>query len=162
MLERAVLSVVMDWVRPGWRQRKARRKSIWHLPLIVVMVVLFVGVWFALFHLMWQIHLVLHPAHAGHLDEFLQRDVRGFPLVGSLLLLLPLGLPAFGIAAVVANLLFWCVAPARKTFEREAAGDPEMSFRGATGTLAKATLLYLVPIGAGLSLVGAWILTALR
>lgn len=162
MLVERVVEIVLDKTRPGWRQRQARRKSLWHLPLVIVMFGLLCGFWFILFRAMWQVHLVWYPEHAGHLQEFWSKGIRPGPLVASALLALPLFLPALGFSLILTNLLFWFIGPARRAFEREASGDPEMTFRGANSKLLKIMLRYLLPIGFGMSLVGAWLLTDLR
>jgi len=156
VFQHLIVNVVMDALRPGWRERKARRKSPWHLAKVLVMFALLFGLWFALFKIMWQVHLYLHPGQTD-VGEFLPRGVHGISLAASLLLRLPLSLPALGFALIGTNLLFRLIAPARRAFEREAEGDPEMTFRDATGKLARITLLCLLPIGFGLSLLGAWI-----
>lgn len=156
MFRHAIVKVIMDALRPGWRERKARRKSLWHLPKIILMFALLFGLWFALFKIMWQAHLYLHPGQT-EVGEFLPRGVHGIALAASLLLRLPLSLPAFGFALLGTNLLFWLIAPARRAFEQEAEGDPEMTFRDATSKLVRITILCLLPIGVGLSLLGAWI-----
>jgi hypothetical protein len=120
------------------------------------------GLWFVLFRAIWQMHLVWHPDHAGHLHEFWSESIRLQPFVASALLVLPLFLPAVGISLILTNLLFWFIGPARRAFEREADGDREMTFRGANAKLLKVTLLIFVPLGIGLSLVGAWLLADLR
>ena len=74
MFEKFVVSVLMDAVRPGWRERKARRKSLWHLPKVVLMFALLLGLWFVLFKLMWQVHLVLHPGRS-ETAELVPRDL---------------------------------------------------------------------------------------
>ena len=155
------VEVLLDRTRPGWRERQARRKSLWHLPITIVMIGLLSGLWYVLFKGMWQVHLLWHPEHAGHLQEFWPKGIRPRSFVASALLVLPLFLPALGISMILTNLLFWLVGPARHTFEREAGGDPEMTFRGANGKLLIA-LLILVPVGIGLSLIGAWLLADLR
>lgn len=162
MFQHAIVKAIMGALRPGWRERKARRKSLWHLPKIILMFALSAGLWFLLFRLMWLVHLVFHPEHAGHLGEFWRKGIGLQPFLASALLTLPLFLPALGLAMVLTNLLFSRIVPARQVFEREAAGDPAMTFRGATGKLVKCTLLYFLPIGLGLSLAGAWLLITLR
>jgi H+/Cl- antiporter ClcA len=157
-----LVEVLMDKTCPGWRERQARRKSLWHLPTTIVMFALLGGLWFVLFRAMWQVHLVWHPEHAGHLQEFWSEGIRLQPFVASALLALPLFLPAVGVSLILTNLLFWFIRLARRVFEREADGDPEMKFRGATGKLLKVTLLIFVPLGIGPSLVGAWLLVDLR
>ena len=159
---RGPVEVLLDKTRPGWRERQARRRSLWHFPMIIVTIGLLAGLWFVLFRAMWQVHLVWHPDHIGRLREFWTKGIRPQPFVASALLVLPLLLPAVGGSLILTNLLFWCIGPARRSFEREAGGDPEMTFRGANGKLLKITLCYLVPIGIGMSLIGAWLLTDLR
>ena len=157
-----LVEVLLDKTRPGWRERQARRKSLWHLPITIVMFGLLGGLWFALFKAMWLLHLVWHPEHAGHLQEFWPKGMRPQPFVASALLALPLFLPALGIALILTNLVFWFIGPARRAFEREAGGDPEMTFRGANRKLLKIVFAILLPVGIGLSLIGAWLLADLR
>jgi hypothetical protein len=170
MLPQSLLEAFMDRARPGWRERKERRKTLWHLPKLAVLFALIGCIGSAMFFGMWQVHVGLHPEHAGQLREFLPKGVAGRPLFASLLMSVPLFLPAVGIAIVLTNLVFWCIAPARRAFEREAIGDPaqgdeperEMMFRVATRGSLRITAVYLLPIGIGLSLLGAWLLTSLR
>jgi hypothetical protein len=157
-----IVEALLDKTRPGWRGRQARRKSLWHLPVIIVMFGLLAGLWFALFRIMWQVHLVWHPEHAGHLQEFWPKGAGPKSFIASALLVLPLFLPALGVSLFLANLLFLLIGPARRAFEREASGDPEMTFRGANRKLLKITLGFLLPIGIGMSLIGAWLLTDFR
>jgi len=159
---RGPVEALLDKTRPGWRERQARRKSLWHLPMIIVMVGLLAGLWFVLFEAMWQVHLIWHPEHIGRLEDFWPKGIGPKSFVASSLLVLPLFLPALGVSLILANLLFWCIRPARRSFEREASSDPEMTFRGANGKLLKITLCYLVPVGIGMSFIGAWVLTDLR
>src|SRR5262249_59622830 len=105
---------------------------------------LFAGLWFVFFRAMWQLHLVWPPDHIGRLREFWTKGIRAQPFVASALLVLPLLLPAVGGSLILANLLFWCIGPARRSFEREAGGDPQVTFRGANGKLLKITLPYLL------------------
>jgi H+/Cl- antiporter ClcA len=90
MFHQPLFEAFMDAVRPGWRERQARRKSLWHLPTTLVMFALLGGLWFVLFRAMWQVHLVWHPEHAGHLQEFWSEGMRLHPFVASALLALPL------------------------------------------------------------------------
>jgi hypothetical protein len=52
------------------QQRATRRKSLWNLILIP----LFLGgaglITYALFQIMWRIHIIIYPAHIGKLGEF--------------------------------------------------------------------------------------------
>jgi hypothetical protein len=49
----------------------------------------------------------------------------------------PLLWPAFAAALLTSNVIMWLIRPARRIMDREAAGDPEMTFRGANMGLLK-------------------------
>ncbi len=112
--------------------------------------------------MMWQIHLIAYPNHVGHLNEFWSEGIGFKSFVSSFLIAMPLFLPAMGASFILINLLFGFIAPARKIFEKEAAGDKEMTFFGATSGLIKVFFKYLLPIGLGLSLIGALTLSNLK
>jgi hypothetical protein len=52
--------------------------------------------------------------------------------VGAIFMFVPILFPALGIGMMLANLIAWCISPARRTFEREAKGIKDASFRPAT------------------------------
>lgn len=156
------LEKTADRARPGWRERSRRRKSLWHLPKILVSFIFLGAIWYFLFKGLWEIHLFVYPVHAGHLGEFWQKNISFRSFLSSFLLVLPLFLPAMGASFILANLIFWLIPPARKAFQREAAGDGEMTFSGATAALWKMLVKYFVPIGIGLSLLGALTLSSLH
>lgn len=148
--------------RPGWKERAKRRKSLWHLPKVVMSFIIMGFTWYALFMGMWKIHLVVYPEHAGHISEFWNKGASIKAFASSFLLAMPLFLPAIGLSFIVVNILFWLIPPARIVFEKEAAGDNEMTFGGATSDLAKVFVKILLPIGFSLSLVGALTLSNLK
>jgi len=88
--------------------------------------------WYWLFHAAWALHVELYPAHAGLLREFWGEGISGAAFVSSFLMLMPLGVPALVLGALAANFLIWLIPSARRSMEAEAAGDPEMTFRGVT------------------------------
>ena len=156
------IEAVMNRLRPGWRKRAGRRRSIWHLPKVLLTFILLGVLGFALFKAMWDVHVFFYPHHNGHLHEFWNEGVGFRAFASSFMLLMPLFLPSIGLSMLITNLIFWCIPPARRTFEREAGRIEEMTFRGANKGLLRITLRYLLPIGLGLSLVGALTLTTLQ
>ena len=140
---------------PDWRERSLRQISFWHLPKIFISFVLLGLLWYLLFMAMWQIHLIAYPHHAGHLNEFWAEGISFNSFISSFLLVMPLFLPALGVSYILTNFLFWYIVPIRKKFEKEAAGNKEMTFSGATTRLARVLYKYLLPIGLGLSLIGS-------
>lgn len=151
----------MDRLRPGWRERAARRRTLWHVPKVLLIFFLIGVSTYGLFRLAWQAHLLFYPAHAGHLKLFLNQE-GGRALVAILLMILPPLAPAAGLSMLATNLVFGCLPPARRAFEREAGRTREMTFRGATADLARITFRWLVPIGLGLALIGALVPVPIR
>jgi len=128
----------MDRWRPGWRERAAKRKSAWDvLGLVVGFAILFPGFGYCFFRAAWALHIRFYPAHAGHLREFWGDGISFHAFLSSFLMAVPLFVPALFAGLLVSNVLMWLIPPARRVMEREAAGDPEMTFRGANRGLLK-------------------------
>jgi hypothetical protein len=127
----------MDKWRPGWRERAAKRKSPWDFIGIAFALLLLPVFWFYLFRAAWLLHVQFFPSHAGHLHEFWESGISTAAFVSSFLMLMPLFWPALIMALLLSNLVMWLIPPARRVMEREAAGDPEMTFRGANTKLVK-------------------------
>jgi hypothetical protein len=153
---------ILDKLGPGWRERTTRRRSLWHIPKVLLIFILFVSLWFALFRLMWLVHLIIYPEHSGHLHDFWGKAITAQSFTSSFLLLIPLFLPATGLSLIFTNLVFWCIPPARIQFEKEGEGIEEMTFRRATKGLFRITIRWLIPIGFGLSMLGALTLANLK
>ena len=153
---------VLNKYRPGWKERAARRKSLWHLPKVIMSFIVMGFVWYALFIGMWRVHLIVYPEHAGHISEFWNKGASLKAFLSSFLLAIPLLLPAIGLSFIIVNIVFWFIPPARKVFENESAGDIEMTFVGSTSGIARVFAKYLLPIGFGLSLLGALTLSNLK
>lgn len=98
----------------------------------------------------------------GLLNEFWTEGIGLKSFISSFLTVMPLFLPAMGASFILTNLVFWHIAPIRKIFEKEAAGNKEMTFSGATTGLFKMFYKYLFPIGLGLSLIGALTLSKIK
>lgn len=143
------------------RLRARRRKSPWNLVLIP----LFLGgagaAGCAFFTLVWHVHTWIYPAHSGRLRDFWPRGL-GFPaFASSFLLAVPPCIAAIPVGMILANLVAWCIPPARRAFRREAEGIPWASFGESMAGLAWISTL-LVPIGLALGLVGAATLRSLK
>lgn len=162
IMKMSLLEKQLNKFRPKWKERAKRRKSLWHLPKIIISFFLLVVAWFVLFKGMWEIHVFVYPEHYGRLNEFWGKglDIKAF--ISSFLMVVPLFLPAMGIAFIVTNAIFWLIPPARVVFEKEAAGDRNLTFIGATSGMAKVFVKYLIPIGLGLSLLGTLTLSNLH
>jgi hypothetical protein len=151
----------LDTLRPGWRERRAKRKSAWNL-LGALLIILGLGVfWYGLWLGAWRVHAIFYPAHAAHLKQFWQSGLSGGAFISSFLLVIPLFVPAIVLACLASNLLMWLIPPARRAMNAEAAGDYEMTFRGANWGLMK-----WGGIASGIALtaavIGAATLTSLR
>jgi len=151
----------MDRWRPGWRERAAKRKSLWNFIGLVLGLAMAAVCWYYLFRGAWHLHVQFYPAHAGHFREFWGNGISGTAFVSSFLMMMPLFVPALIGGALVSNVVLWCLPPARRAMEREAAGDREMTFAGANagllrwGGLVSAICLLL-------SFIGLSTLTSLR
>lgn len=143
------------------QQRAARRKSPWNLILIP----LFLGgaglISYALFQIMWYIHVIIYPAHIGKLGEFWGKGIGASSFISSFLLVMPLLFASIPISMLLTNAILWLVAPARRAFDREARGIKWASFRESIAGLWAITLI-IVPILLSLSLLGAATLKNLR
>jgi hypothetical protein len=144
------------------KQRSARRKSFWHLPRVLLSFIFLLLIWYLLFFGMWQVHVLVYPEHVGQVGRFWCEEAGTATFISSFLFLMPLFLPALGLAFILTNFIFFLIPPARKAFENEAGHDKEMTFAGATGRLAAVFVKYLLPIGIGLSLLGALTLSHLQ
>jgi hypothetical protein len=148
-----ILEPVLDKLRPGWRERRARRKSPWNLLGVLVAFALMAVIGYFLFQAAWSAHVYFHPEHAAHQREFWGAGISFRAFVPSFLLAMPLAIPAVFGGLLCANLVLWLIPPARRAMDAEAAGDPEMTFAGANaglikwGGIASAVCLLLSIIG---------------
>ena len=151
----------LDRLRPGWRERRAKRKSPWNLLCVLLGFALALLAWYYLFQAAWWLHVERYPAHAGLKREFWRAGISVRAFISSFLLLMPLAVPAIVGGLLSANLLVWLIPPARRAMEHEAAGDREMTFAGANAGLAKwggiAAAVAIV-----LSVIGALTLASLK
>jgi len=134
------------------RERAARRKSPWNLVLLVFAVAGVAGSWIGSALLFRAYRQSLVPP-----DAFLSGGTR----FGNILMYVPPGLPSIALGLVVANLLIWCIAPARVALNYEAKGSPGTDFRSSNAGLFK-LLILLAIITLPMAFAGArnfWLLT---
>jgi hypothetical protein len=148
-----MVEALLDRARPGWRDRRARKKSPRNLACVLVGLGLAAFIWYYLFQAAWLFHVELYPAHAALKRAFWGDGISARAFVSSFLMLMPLGVPALTLGLLAANLLIWLIPSARHAMDAEAAGDPEMTFRGSNagllrwGGVASAVCLVLSIIG---------------
>jgi hypothetical protein len=151
----------MDRWRPGWRERVAKRKSPWDFIGLLFGFGLMPVLWWYFFRAAWMLHVHFYPEHAGHLQDFWREGISTRAFVSSFLMSIPLFWPALTAALLLSNVVMWLIPLARRVMDREAAGDPEMTFRGANMGLLK-----WGGVGSGvcllLSLIGLATLSSLR
>lgn len=143
------------------RQRAQRRRSWWNLVLIPLVIGGVALTFYALFQLMWQVHVMIYPEHAGQLGDFWRKYVSFRSFISSFLLAVPLGIVALPLGMIAANIVAWSIPPARRAFAREAEGVAGAPLRQSLGELGKLAL-FLLPLCLTLSLIGAATLGNLR
>ncbi len=143
------------------QQRAQRRKSPWNLLLIPFGIGGVAGSAYLLFQIMWRIHIAFYPDHAGRFGEFWGEGVSFPSFISSFLLLIPLLFAGLLIGLMFANCVAWCIAPARRAFDREAEGVKWASFRESMHGLWAIGRI-VVPVCLLLSFIGAATLKSLR
>jgi hypothetical protein len=141
------------------RQRSQRRQSFWNVPLIFLCFAAWLLVWFALFRVVWLVHVTLYPAH--QLTDFWQSGVSFWSFVLSFLMLFSLMPGSIVLGLILANLALWLIPPARRTFEKEATGYPSTTFRHSMQKLF-AFAIVTVPIGLIVAVSAACCLKSLK
>lgn len=154
VMKQELIEAALDQTRPGWRERRDRRKSPWNLVGVMLAFAIAGIAWYALFKAAWRLHVLVHPAHADQLKNFWGKGISIAAFIPSFLMLMPLALPAFTSGLILSSCILWCIPPARRAMNSEAAGDPEMTFVGANrdllkwGGLASAVCITMSAIGA--------------
>ncbi len=148
-----ITTLVLDKLRPGWRERAAKRKSPWNLACGLIALGFAALFWYFLFQVAWELHTHFYPEHLAHKNKFWGQNISFCAGASSFLMVMPLFIPAFALGGLCSNCLMWCIPAARRTMEAEAAGDQEMTFMGANaglikwGGIASAVCLMLSIIG---------------
>lgn len=132
-----ITEVALDKLRPGWRERRAKKKSPWNLLCVLVGFGLAMLAWYYLFQAAWWLHVECYPEHAALKKEFWRQGISARAFMSSFLMLMPLGVPALVTGFLSGNLIIWLIPAARRAMEREAAGNREMTFAGSNAGLVK-------------------------
>jgi hypothetical protein len=112
------------------------------------------GLWFLFASIAWYVHILLHPAHAGHFREFWTGEIGLASFISSFLLVIPLFLPATTTAILLSNLIVHSIPPIQRVLDREAEGHPNTDYKSAQRQMILATKISL-GIAIPLSLLGA-------
>jgi hypothetical protein len=128
------------------RTRARRRKSLWNLLLIPLVIgfVALVG---------WTLATVLLSIQRKLMPE----DIifSSFTNIAGLLMFVPIIFPSFAVGMMIANLIIWCIPPARAALDKEAEGVKHASFREAMRDLSKISLILLLTM-IPISLIGTF------
>ncbi len=141
------------------RQRAQRRKSAWNLILIPLGGAAVIGVWYALFRLVWLFHVTMYPDH--QLQDFWQKGISLGSFVSSFLMVFALVPAALTIGFMVGNLFAWLISPARRVFQAEASNYPSVRFQATMQVLWKVGI-WAVVLGLLIALVASVFLKSLR
>ncbi len=136
MINPKPIESAMDALRPGWRERRAKRKSPWNFVCAML------GLSATYYYMkafgeaaVW-LNLRIHPQNAvlaGNFYAYLDRTSSP----SAMLMGLPLFVPALICGLITGNIIAWLIPPARRAMNNEAAGDREISFSGANAGLIK-------------------------
>jgi hypothetical protein len=127
------------------RRKAKRRKSPWNFILIPLVIFGVAATAFLLAAGLLAIQRASIPEGA---------ILSSYTRAGSILMFVPILFPSLAIGMMIANLIAWCIPPARRTFEKEARGIKGASFRKTMRTLTIASAILLAVI-TPLSLLGA-------
>jgi len=147
-------------------QRAQRRKSPWNLILVPLFVFGMLLSYAIQVGILWGIHILIYPTHAGKLSEVFrtQTNVSFLEILPYLLFIVPILFSSLVLGLMIANLLAWCIPPARRVFDAEAESVTEagwVSFRESMMALTIGAV-FLVPICLFLGLIGAFTLKTLK
>jgi hypothetical protein len=143
----------------GARKRAQRRKSPWNAILILFCFAAWLGIWYALFRLVWLFHIALYPEH--RLEDFFQAGISFRSFIPSFLIVFSLMPGAMAAGFMLGNIVFWLIAPMRRIFEDEAHGYTGTGFRDSMRGLFK-VCIWALPIGLIISFAAACLLKSLR
>lgn len=141
------------------RQRAQRRKSPWNVLLIPFCLGSAIGIWYALFRLVWLFHVAIYPQH--QLREFWQEGISFKSFIPSFLMVFALIPVALIAGFMLGNSLLWLIAPIRRIFQAEARGHSGTSFRASMQGLFRFGA-WAFPIGLAIAFLAAYFLKSLR
>jgi hypothetical protein len=141
--------------------RAQRRRSLWNLALIPLVLLFWCVIWWSLFRFVWRVHEFFYPQHTGLLQEFWPKGATIPTFLSSFLMVFGPAAPALGLSMLVANLIFWFIAPARQALESEALDYPCTDFTSTQKGIIQFTTAALA-VGLLLGLIGAATLRSLQ
>jgi hypothetical protein len=136
------------------RERAQRRKSPWNLLLFFAFWPLWFALWFESFHILWEIHVWIYPAHASKFNEFMENQGNMGTVISGFLLIFGPFMPTLMASMLIVNFLTHLIPPARRAFDREAEGYPGTDYLSSQKFFLKYLPISCL-IGFGLALLGA-------
>jgi hypothetical protein len=127
---------IMDRLRPGWRERAARRKSPWNIVCFlpaIALIILYVNLFMKG---AWSLYAALTPKPLTF-QALMSEELPANAILPTFLMMMPLFWPASVLGLFSANLIAWCIPPARRAMNREAEGCKELTFKGSNAGLIR-------------------------
>jgi len=111
-----------------------------------------------LFGLVWAFHVYFYPSHRLH--DFWQSRISLKSFIPSFFMVFALTPGSIATGLVLTNIVACLIAPARRTFDKDAVGYPGTDFRSATRGLWSFAR-WALPIGIAIALASAYCLRSL-
>jgi hypothetical protein len=141
------------------RLRAQRRKSAWNALLVPICFGAWIGIWYALFRLVWAFHIGLYPQH--RLADFWPRGISAGSFALSFLMVFALMPAAMALGFMLGNGMLWLIPGARRGLDVEARDHPGTNFADAMRDLFKIGV-FVLPLGLIISCAAAYFLGSLR
>jgi len=127
-----IVEKVADHLTPGWRKRRAIRKSNWHALKLILMPII-VGYVCLLYQPIAILYDFISPAHSG-VGPF---NYKGSGIIVFLQVWIGFSLfiPSTMLGLLTMNAICWIIPPARRAFNKEAEQDPSLTFENANKSL---------------------------
>lgn len=131
-----------------------REKSFIHVIFIPLNIANISWIWYFLFKIMWEVHILFYPNHKGELSLFWGRGISVWSFLSSFLMVLPLFFVTLPIALIISNLLVYSFSFLRQKFEKDIEKIGGKSFKD---IIVELLIFFkiLAPIGLLLSFIGA-------
>ena len=128
----SMFELMMNALRPGWRDRRSARRTPWHALKFPLMLGIGYVLWTDIFFpLIWLVYVAFHPEDTGRQSQFWRdQGVSSGQQIARILLWSPSAILLVLVTFLLTNLVLFCIPWARNAFEREATNHSEMSFRG--------------------------------
>jgi hypothetical protein len=158
-------SIFKEVIKPGYvqlaQERAQQHKNRWTILVMLLFLAAVPSFWYLQFRGMWFVHTIFYPEHTGRISEFWNRNIAIQSFISSFMLTIPLCVGSIPLAGITANLIVWCIPPARRTMDRKTKGNLCLCFSSSNKLFFKAAL-FVIPICLLVSLIGAATLKTLR